>query len=186
MESFDRKRLGTWGFIILVVLNIGLLAIFWYDHATRQNYSFPQGEKPDTDQFLIRELRLSDDQARTFRDLRAQQSRQSDSVRGQIVRLGHDMIDELFKSSPDTSRIRQLSDAMGTEHARLEWTLFSHFQQVKQLCNPQQQENLKRIVVETFDRSCLLAPPSDFDKRDMGPGPPGDHPGGGPPPPPRR
>ncbi|MCP4632003.1 MAG: periplasmic heavy metal sensor [candidate division Zixibacteria bacterium] len=179
--SMDTKyKLGIWFIAVLIILNIGLMSVFWIQHWENQR-PLPRHEgKPTPEEFLILELGFNEDQARTYYDLRKQHMRQTDPIKFEIYNLSLEMTDELFNQSPDSSRMRQLSEAIGDKHAEFEHGVYEHFQDVKQICNPDQQIKLKQLVIEVLKRPLLPPPgPRKDDRRrphdDHRPPPPGGH-----------
>jgi hypothetical protein len=175
------NKSGFWltGIIILTVLNIGLLAFVWYDHTARDRFPPPNeriSHAGDTDDFLAKELDLSQDQIQILRGLNERQVFQSDSIKNEIRQLDSQMVEELFASVPDSIRIRQLSVAIGDKHAEFERKLFNHFLAIKRICNTDQQEKLRQLVTEVLRRSLIPPPPSGPGRDDLRPGPPGDLP----------
>ncbi len=186
MDISAKYRLGVWGIAILIVLNMGLMGVLWYEHSDRRPTPPPGDGKPNPDQFFVRELGLDEEQANALFALREQHMSESDPVKARIHELSRQMTEELFAASPDTIRMRELSEAVGARHAEFERTVYEHFERVKQLCGPEQRERLKQLVMEAMERAKMPPPPPGQGPGD-GRGRPGDRrppPGDRRPPPP--
>jgi hypothetical protein len=179
VDIHDKSRFWLTGLIVLAVLNISLMGFIWYNHMARRDYPPPDDNMSDmgaADDFLARELELNQEQIKVYRGLHERQVFQSDSIRTEINRLGSEMVDELFSATPDFARIQQLSEAMGEEHAVFERKIFDHFIEIKQICNPDQQERLRQLITEIIKRSLFAPPPSGPARDDFRPGPPNEPP----------
>ncbi len=164
MDISAKYRFGIWGIAILIVLNMGLMSVLWYEHFDRRPARPPGDGKPNPDGFFVRELGLNKEQAESLSALREQQMRESEPIKAQIHSLRRQMTEELFAVEPDPVRMKELSEAIGDKQAEFDRAVQEHFGRVKQLCGPEQQEILKRLVLEALDRARMPPPPP-------GPGP---------------
>ncbi len=186
MSMMLNGRWSLWAIITLVVLNIVLLGTVWYFHLNRSGPPPRQapGFKPDG--FFARELGLSDDQIKALETLRDEHMRHGDSLRTLIFGLNNRILDELFATSPDSILISTLTDSIGMLHAQLGLSLIEHVRELQGFCTPEQQEKLKRLIIDIFQKARMPGP-RDARPGDKHPMPPFD---GGPgnehrPPPPR-
>ena len=156
MDIYRRYRLGLWGFIVLVVLNVGLLGLLWYDRAPRQERPGPHaGPQHPPDDFLIQDLGFDDTQAEAFRNLRRAHIRKTDSLRREIFELNRRMMDEAFADSLDTGKMHDLSSEIGRLHAEFEEEVMMHFRAVGENCSPEQRKKLRRLVHDVLGRAKL-------------------------------
>lgn len=188
MNMMFNSRWSLWAIIILIVLNIVLLGTVWYFHLNRSGP--PPMQKPGLkpDEFFARELGLSDGQIRTLNTLRDEHMRRGDSLRALIFGLNNRMLDEFFAPSPDSAVIKALADSVGVLHARLEMSLIEHVSDLQNFCTPEQQEKLKQLIIDIFQKARMQGPPpegSPGDDRRMPPPDGGPGEGGRMPPPPR-
>jgi Spy/CpxP family protein refolding chaperone len=175
MSKDVRDRTVIGGLIVLVVLNLGLLSIIWFGRPGPDRGPGPNdGPPPNPDEFMVRELGLTDNQAQAVQLLRRQQMKYGDSLRMEVYQLGRELRTLIFAGSGDTARIRILSEAIGDRHAALELQLYEHFRDIGLLCDSAQREKLGVIVDEIMKGAQLPPDP-----------PPGNRPPGGVPPPPR-
>jgi Spy/CpxP family protein refolding chaperone len=168
MDIFTQKRFMTWTIIILVILNLSALATILFRELRKPPPPPPSPERrpEEVQHFLERELNLSPEQAQQFEELRKQHHFQSRAVRDEIRRLRKEIMDELFKSSPDTTKVRKLSDEIGMKEAELVRILFYHFMDLESVCQPEQNGKFRALIQELLR---MIAPPEPHQ-------PPGDKP----------
>jgi hypothetical protein len=175
MSKDVRDRTVIGGLIALAILNVGLLSVIWFGRPGFDRGPGPNdGPPPNPDEFMVRELGLTDNQAQAMLLLRQQQLKRGDSLRLEVFRFGQELRSLIFAGSGDTARIRTLSEAIGDRHAALELQLYQHFRDIGELCDSAQKVKLGVIVDEMMRKSQLPPEP-----------PPGNRPPGGVPPPPR-
>lgn len=152
MDSSARYRLVIWVIIVLASMNLGSLGFLWYGHLHRPKPPQRDGGKVDPEEFFFREIGLDEKQAATVHVLRQQHFRQTDSLKQEIKHLNRQLTEELFAPSPDSIKVRTLSSMIGTKHAEFERDVFQHYETVKQLCRPEQQVRLRRLILEALDK----------------------------------
>ena len=160
MEKDVRYRIGGWTILVLVILNVSLVALLWLEHSHRPPPQ-PGLSKAERDARFAAELQLNEIQADSVRALRGAHFRISDSIRFEISLLSRRMTEELFAETPDTALVRQLSDRIGMGQAELERQAYNHFNMIKQMCQPEQYENLQRLILDAI-RSKQPPPPGNM------------------------
>jgi hypothetical protein len=153
VDSGTRYRFGQWALVSLVVLNLGSLGFLWFEYSHRPRPPQRDSGESDAEGFLARDVGLNEEQARIVQILREEHFRETDSIRLEIHDLSRQMMEELFAPSPDTAKARELSAMIGDKHAEFELDVFEHFHKVKQICSPDQQRRLKRLVLEILNKS---------------------------------
>jgi hypothetical protein len=148
---------STWlltAVIILAAINVVTLGFLWFG---RRN----PPPRHDARNFIISELQLNATQVHQFDSLRKIHFATVDALRDEV----HQLKDQFFSRLPQrSSTVLQLADSIGNAQTKIEISTFEHFQALRDLCTPQQQQKFDRIIQEVL--------------RTMGPGP-----GEGPPPP---
>lgn len=148
MQANTQHRLGLWAIAILVVLNLCLLGLFWYEHFSRPQQ--PRVNRADPEALFIAELNLDQQQIDTVRSLRKAHLERTDPIRSHIVELGTQMTEELFTPEPDTTRVRQLSEQIGKEQAEFERQVYSYFNQINQLLRADQHAKLQKLILDAL------------------------------------
>ncbi len=150
MDVNTRYRLGFWAFLVLVVLNVGLLALFWYEHFKKPPPSADSHSNPE--QFFIQELRLDRAQADSVKALRREHFRHTDSIKMEIIDLSRRMTNELFAVIPDTVLVRDLSEQIGRKQAEFERQVYAHFEAIKKVLRPDQYDKLRELLLDALKR----------------------------------
>jgi Spy/CpxP family protein refolding chaperone len=162
--------------IALVILNLVLLATFWYSRlspketTTRQQppkHTGPPQQDRQITEFLENELNFTQDQADTFIRLRNDNRMFREQLRRQMDELRKEMMDQLLEENPDHQKVEQLAAQMGQTLTRLESSMFYHLQELMNICNDEQKKKYRAMMREILER---LRPP------DHRGGPPGQRP----------
>jgi Spy/CpxP family protein refolding chaperone len=190
MNVFGRNRFTNWLIIILVLLNLGLLATFWYSRLNppqektgviedtgrqpglrgRPAAEHRQKQAGQLARFLEKELNFTQQQVQQFLKLREEHFQKADQLRKKMDDLRKEMMDHLLDPLPDTDKAEQLAAALGQTMAELEKTMFRHMLELMNIGDTQQREKYRMLLREILNR---LRPP------DHGP-PPGKQPRGRP------
>ncbi len=148
-----QSRMALWAIIILVILNVGLMGLLWYQRLDRTRPFPPQQQQGrGTSDFLARELGLDENGARALRALQEEHFRRADSLQRAMGDLNHRLFEQIFTPEPDTVSVRALSDSIGVLRAEFERGVASHFWEVKKLCKPEKYETLRRLLFDAIER----------------------------------
>jgi Spy/CpxP family protein refolding chaperone len=163
---YEKNKFLIWSILALIILNIGSLGLLWYKEVTKPLQPPPPLEqRVNPEKFLENEMQLNKDQSEAFRELRRKHQEETGEIRRDIHRLSKDIVDELYKPKPDTARVTALSDEIGRKQAEFERALYNHFNNLKQICNPNQQEKLHKLLFELLDKTKLDRPPQPPENR---------------------
>ena len=147
MNYFTKKRLLFWGIILLVIMNVSSLATVWY-----QQHSVPFPPTPDrpppqrTNQFLLRELDLTDAQAEEFAELQRQHFDKTRRIHDAIRDLKNEFFAELSVEFPDTLHANRIAGEIGAKQTELELATFYHFLELKSKISPSQKEKFDGLI----------------------------------------
>ncbi|PWB74039.1 hypothetical protein C3F09_04525 [candidate division GN15 bacterium] len=145
-----RYHLDLWAILVLVILNISLLGLFWYEHFRKPPP--PAEARSDPEEFLIQQLQLDQVQTDSVRALRREHFAQTDPIRSSMVRTNMRMMEELFAQSPDTALVRRLSEQIGREQAEFDRQVYRHFSNVKAVLRPDQYDRFRSLIIEALER----------------------------------
>jgi hypothetical protein len=96
------------------------------------------------------------------------------------------LIDELFKTHPDSLLIRQLVENLGRKQAEFDMNIFEHFLKIRDICSLEQQEKLKQLMLDFMSKAKGPGMPDGPDRTPIpliSPGNGSPSPMGNPPPP---
>ena len=175
MDYFSKQKVIVWSIVVLVILNLGTLATLWIGHfqGSERKISHGRGVPDHVSNFLTRELNFDANQKKEFKILLSRQVAQMDTFQKEVNTCKRQMMDELLKASPNSARVKELAAEVGEKEALKARLIFTHLQEIKAICRPEQKEQFDSIVND------LLAVMKGPDL----PGQPGGI-GNGPPPPP--
>lgn len=157
MNFLTTKRLVTTALILLVILNVTLLSVLWW-----QNIHAPAPRPVTLTREVSRQiyfqlpLSLTRSQAASFQELRRQHFRK---VRPQIQAIGslkQQLVEESFQESPDTMKITALATELGNRQAEIERELAHHFHELAMTCTPAQRDSLKTMLGELATRKIIM------------------------------
>lgn len=175
MDYFSKQKIIVCSIAVLVLLNLGTLATLWIGHfrGPEKRISHGPGAPDRVSNFLTRELNFDAAQKKKFRILQSRQIAQMDTFQEEVNTCKRRMMDELLKTAPDPARVKELADEVGEKEALKARLVFTHLQEIKALCRPEQKGRFDILVGDLLS---VMKPPEP-------PGQPGPR-GGGPPPPP--
>ena len=155
MNMSTKFGFSFWVILVLVIMNIGLLGFLWVLHFKKPTH-LPIAAKVDSEELFKRELQLDQQQFDSLKILREGHFRQRDSIQFEIMRLNRQVMEELFKNTPDTLLVQELFEQIGREQKEVGQITYDHFNEIKKICRPEQYERLKQLV---FDAIELKQPP---------------------------
>lgn len=164
MES-KALKLWKWSAILLLILNLGVITMtlmrppvtIQQQEGTAHHPPHPPHPHMRPDQFIIEELKLDQNQQKKFQSLKKGHRAAIDS----LLKAGKKLREELFdhlKTNPDddTSYIR-IIDQIALNQAEIEKITYDHFQDIRSICNSDQQKVFDAIVSDLAKR--LAGPP---------------------------
>ncbi len=141
--------------VILLLSNIGLL---FYFMMIRQPGKRPQGGPPPRGDFSVveymkKEVGFNEEQTKSFEQLH-NQNRDSLKAIGDSIRSAKNNLYKLLQQpqKPSDSVVNAALSAVSRQQAKLELTMFQHFQKVRALCTPEQQVKLDTMVTRMNNR----------------------------------
>jgi Spy/CpxP family protein refolding chaperone len=152
MDFLSSKRFVTTALVLLVILNVILMGVLWWQNFVTSSYQSVKvtrfyssnGAKESV------ELGLTDQQKETFRKLRQEHFRKTMPGMQKIVNLKKELITESVKPSPDKARLSAIADSIGKHQARLERDLADHFHELSAVCKPAQRDSLEKLLTRIY------------------------------------
>jgi Spy/CpxP family protein refolding chaperone len=149
MDFLSSKRVVSAALVILVILNITLLGVLWWQNSVKSSYRsvevtrYYRGRGPSGGGS---ELVLTDTQREAFRKLRREHFRKTMPAVQKIIEFKKEMISEAVKPNPDQARIAAIADSLGKHQSWLEKDLALHFHELSTLCTPTQRDALEKLL----------------------------------------
>ena len=151
MDFLSSKRFITTTLVILVLLNIALMGVIWW-----QNFVSSSGQTVEVTRYYRSErpghveLELTEQQKTAFIKLRQEHFRKTMPAVRNIVELKKALISESIKASPDKQKIAAIADSIGQRQAWLENNLANHFHELATLCTPSQRDSLEKMLSHIY------------------------------------
>lgn len=134
-----RERLLTIAVVVLLVLNSAVVGYLLIGQR-------PGPPRPELFDLLVRELEMNSNQQQNYFRLRDQHRDQMDKLNLQFAVLLEKYL-SLISDSSREERV-QLEDEMAILEKQKASITFDHFNAVKQLCTPEQQEKFNKLIPE--------------------------------------
>lgn len=174
----ERTKLLTGAVIALFLLNLVTIG-FLIMRPGRPGRPGMQGPKGEPAQVISKRLHFDDQQQKQYRQLIDEHQNQTRTLNEKSLQLYRQYYGLLAAEQPDTAQANLLSGQIAQMQQALAQLNFSHFEQIKALCQPNQQADFTRLVSD-------LAQLFGRQQRPRGPGGPEGPPEGGPGGPPER
>jgi Spy/CpxP family protein refolding chaperone len=147
MDFLTSKRFITATLVILVVLNVTLLGMLWWQNTHKPEHrSYRITRQYSKHVYFARPLALSEEQSLQFRQLRKEHFRKVMPDLQAIAALKKDLVSESVKEKPDTAKIAALAGSIGARQTVIEKEQALHFQKLAQVCTPGQRDSLRNIL----------------------------------------
>jgi len=175
MDYFAKQKIIVGAIVVLLLLNLGTLATLWIGHfrGPEKIISHGPGAHPDhVSHFLTRELNFDAAQKKEFQRLQSRQIAQMDKFQEEVNTCKRRMMDELLKSSPDPARVKELAAEVGEKEGLKARLVFTHLEEIKAICRPEQKKKFDSIVSELLSVMKPPEPPGEAGGREKGPPPP--------------
>lgn len=175
MDIFKQKRNLVFVIIMLVALNLALIVLLWLGKPPgplQQRISGNDEEEISRVRELIKnELGFDEEQAEEYLRLRSEHQKAASQLDSEVRQLKKQMFDEVLQDTQRPILSDSLLKLIQAKQASIELLTFKHLLDLKKICKPDQQDNLKILMHEMFRQN---SPPGKDDMRPLPP--PGDEP----------
>ncbi len=151
--------------IVLLLTNIITLSIYWLKDNSHPRIN-PGDREKRMGQFMVNEMKFTREQEAVYWKMRdtlvSQQRVVMDSIRVAKKRF-FDLLKQK-ESVPNDSQIAARSNDISVLQRQLDLLTFRHFEQVKDLCTPEQLQKFDTVIAEIVTRmTTWRRPPSKGD-----------------------
>ncbi len=160
-----RSRKGLiWLVVVLVILNAATIATIVYHNYNEKKVKEDvvllntNGEMING-RYMRQQLDFDNDQVDAFRNANFDFRQQAFSTITAIDVLKLGMFKELQKETPDSIKIKNISDSIGIRHADLKKRTADFYLKIKRICNPGQAVKLEKIFAPLFDNEGVNSQP---------------------------
>ncbi len=153
MDYFTKNKMLFWCVIVLVILNIATISSIWLKKAPSSKSPAGPGGKPDGQKIMAEQLGLSTEQAEQFEQIRNEHFMRTRPLQRQMHEIRLEILDEMFAAEPDEVIIADLLKELNDSQSQFEECLFTHFQELKDACTPEQTEELEYMLQGLIERT---------------------------------
>ncbi|TLU85853.1 MAG: periplasmic heavy metal sensor [Chlorobium sp.] len=146
MNFISSKRFVSIALALLVMCNVTLLGVVWWQHIHKLPPFFPQRHHNGQQNPFFVPLGLSEAQNLTFRKLRQEHVVKVRPEMEAINLLKTQLVEESLKDKPDMKTIGELAANIGSHQATIERELALHFHELAEVCVPEQRDSLKKVL----------------------------------------
>jgi uncharacterized membrane protein len=152
MDFLSSKRFVTIALVLLVILNVTLMGVLWWQNFVNKSYRsvevtrFYSGTGPRGGN----ELALTNQQRAEFRRLRREHFRKTMPSVQKIIEFKKEIISEAVKTNPDKTKLAAIADSLGKRQAWIEKDLALHFHELATLCTPAQRDSLEKLLSNIY------------------------------------
>ncbi len=162
MERLNQNRFAKWIIIVLLAVNILTVSIIWMQSMQKEEYSPTKAVPPQrTVELMQKTIGLTDEQAKQFAIMREDHFAKRRMAESQLAPLNKQIFEEVFKDKKDTARISNLYSQLGAKLTEIEKLRIEHFAQLAEICNKEQKEKLKELLINIVDRPEPFAQPGN-------------------------
>jgi Spy/CpxP family protein refolding chaperone len=168
MKSENNYSLKVWTIVILAALNISTLATIIYNRyelskTETLSQSDPKQSELISEKFSGRyfrdQLSLSRDQMDEFIIINPVFRQKAHSITVGLALKRKQMLSEMSAVQSDTLRLNALSDSIGLLHSNLKKVTYKYYLDIKNICDPEQQQKLEQIFSEMFSNDSPIGHP---------------------------
>jgi hypothetical protein len=168
MKAESNTSFKVWTIVILAALNISTLATIIYNRyqsskAESLSQSDPKLSEVNSEKFSGRyfrdQLSLSRDQMDEFIIINPVFRQKAQSITVGLAVKRKQMLSEMSAVQSDTLRLSALSDSIGQLHSNLKRITYRYYLDIKNICNPEQQQKLEQIFGEMFSNDSPIGHP---------------------------
>ncbi len=163
-----KQKSLKWLNIFLLIINLSAFATFLY-------LNQPDEIEPDlnevykSDEYLKQRLNLSDEQFEKIIEMDQKVFRNYQVLIDIQCETNFELIKELSSTDVSEETMKDLTKKLGSYHTAIKRQTVKHFENVKSVCNPAQQELLKNLLLEMMEAGdqCQYCNKEDCSRRKM-------------------
>jgi periplasmic protein CpxP/Spy len=168
MSTVAKNKILTGLVIVLLVANAATITMFWLNRKPQQ----PPMQKGTPQEFMVKELLLDAKQQEQLQILVKEHRQAAEQLRGKTKQAKEQLFELLKQPAVSDSTKQAAAKAVSVITEELDLLTLNHFQKVRAICNPGQQQKFDDIINEVVRMIGQPRPPM---------GRPGSHPQGPPP-----
>ncbi len=165
---FTRSRILIWLVIILLIINISAVITILYSIKARNELRFSAGKFSHDKEFIHHHpgksfkncMNLNELQHQQFRTAKHRFFLEAGKLSGQMHEKRIEFINELASDKPDTIKIQEIANEIGSLHAKLKYQTYKHYIEMKSVCTKEQEEKLINLFKSMLYEDPFLSEPA--------------------------
>ncbi len=163
-----KQKSLKWLNIFLLVINLSAFATFLYMNQNNNSDS----EVTDvykSDEYLKQRLNLTEEQFEQIIEMDQKVFRNYQVLIDIQCETNFELIKELSSPNVSEEKMKELTQKLGTYHTAIKRQTVKHFENVRSVCNPSQQELLNNLLLEMMEAGdqCQYCNKEDCSRRKM-------------------
>jgi len=145
----------TKNLILYVLLAFLIIAngFFLYDYLGKPDRNGPRN---NPEQFIVKELNFNADQMQEFKGLGKNHRERMMELDQEHKQLKDKLFNKISENNVNALEIDSISSLIGENIKNKDLEVFNHFRAIQEICNDNQKEKFKRIVMDALHKG---APP---------------------------
>ena len=150
MNYFNKTRLVFWIMILVIVINVSAFTSFLFYYKANRTPVADTTSCSGTCRFLNKQLALTPEQSANVKKINQEFRAGTEPVVSEIKSTRNALLDELSIEKPDTLKINAYTSKISSLQSTLQKAAIVQFQQLKQICSPEQCLKLSAIYSEVY------------------------------------
>lgn len=162
-----QQRIIKWLNIFLLVINLSAFAtILFMNHTTVPSRNESSTFK--SDEFIVKELNLSDEQFKTLTKLDGDVFRSYQVLLDKQCEFNFALLEELSSDYPSKITLDSIANKIGHYQSLIKKQTIKHFTNIRSVCNEEQIDMLDNLLKEMIDLGdqCAICNKKDCERRD--------------------
>jgi hypothetical protein len=150
MNYFNKYRVVFWIMIVMILVNISAFTTYFFYYRANRAVIADTVSCSGTCRFLNEQLGLSPGQSGKVSEINRKFREQTEPLVAEIKNTRAAMLNELASGTPDTGKINKFAEKIGELQKTLQRAAIVQFQQLKQVCTPEQCFKLSAIYFDVY------------------------------------
>ena len=152
----DLEKKYKWtltGFIIMVILNIGILITLWVNAPENRPWRTGRESQKEMHSFFFEQLQLSDAQMDTISAIRQSHFREMRLLRKELDDKRRDYIEFVLGPDSGNKEVRDsLLNVLTIHFSKMESKMYSHMEQMRRSLSEDQQATFREVMKQSLTR----------------------------------
>jgi Spy/CpxP family protein refolding chaperone len=173
---FTQNRILIWLIMILLIINISaIITVIYSIKATnefrndKRMYHRKEYSRYHSGRSFKDDIELSEKQHQHFIATKHKFFKEAGRISEQMHKKRVEFINEITSDNPDTIKIREIANEIGSLHAKLKYQTYKHYIEMKSVCDKEQEEKLMLMFKSMLNEDPFHPGSGRHDKRDKSP-----------------